>query len=200
MRHKKGFLIAGVLFLIACMLMNTMSSCSMMAQSIGSVISGTTYPSDDPEMLAVEADYADREARLQEKIDNIESSHPGYDEYRYNLDMIGHDPHELAAVLSAVLQGYTRHSAQAELDRVFDAQYQLTLREEIQIRTYTDEDGDEHEYEYRILHVTLTSRSIASLAPELLTPEQMEMYQVYRQTMGNKPLLFWWRFSRYRCF
>ena len=168
----------------------TMSSCSMMAQSIGSVISGTTYPSDDPEMLAVEADYADREARLQEKIDNIESSHPGYDEYRYNLDMIGHDPHELAAVLSAVLQGYTRHSAQAELDRVFDAQYQLTLREEIQIRTYTDEDGDEHEYEYRILHVTLTSRSIASLAPELLTPEQMEMYQVYRQTMGNKPLLF----------
>ena len=190
MRHKKGFLIAGVLFLIACMLMNTMSSCSMMAQSIGSVISGTTYPSDDPEMLAVEADYADREARLQEKIDNIESSHPGYDEYRYNLDMIGHDPHELAAVLSAVLQGYTRHSAQAELDRVFDAQYQLTLREEIQIRTYTDEDGDEHEYEYRILHVTLTSRSIASLAPELLTPEQMEMYQVYRQTMGNKPLLF----------
>lgn len=190
MRHKKGFLMAGVFFLIACMLMNTMSSCSMMAQSIGSVISGTTYPSDDPEMLAVEADYADREARLQEKIDNIESSHPGYDEYRYNLGMIGHDPHELAAFLSAVLQGYTRHSAQAELERVFDAQYQLTLREEIQIRTYTDEDGDEHEYEYRILHVTLTSRSIASLAPELLTAEQMEMYQVYRQTMGNKPLLF----------
>ena len=190
MRHKKGFLMAGVLFLITCMLMNTMSSCSMMAQSIGSVISGTTYPSDDPEMLAVEADYAAREAQLQEEIDNIESSHPGYDEYRYNLDMIGHDPHELAAVLSAVLQGYTRHSAQAELERVFDAQYQLTLREEIQIRTYTDEDGDEHEYEYRILHVTLTSRSIASLAPELLTPEQMEMYQVYRQTMGNKPLLF----------
>ena len=108
----------------------------------------------------------------------------------HNLGMIGHDPHELAAFLSAVLQGYTRHSAQAELERVFDAQYQLTLREEIQIRTYTDEDGDEHEYEYRILHVTLTSRSIASLAPELLTPEQMEMYQVYRQTMGNKPLLF----------
>ena len=107
MRHKKGFLIAGVLFLIACMLMNTMSSCSMMAQSIGSVLSGTTYPSDDPEMLAVEADYAAREAQLQEEIDNIESSHPGYDEYRYDLDMIGHDPHELAAFLSVVLQGYT---------------------------------------------------------------------------------------------
>ena len=79
MRHKKGFLMAGVLFLITCMLMNTMSSCSMMAQSIGSVLSGTTYPSDDPEMLAVEADYAAREAQLQAEIDNIESSHPGYD-------------------------------------------------------------------------------------------------------------------------
>ena len=67
-----------------------MSSCSMMAQSIGSVLSGTTYPSDDPEMLAVEADYAAREVQLQEKIDNIESSHSGYDEYRYDLGMIGH--------------------------------------------------------------------------------------------------------------
>ena len=63
-------------------------------------------------MLAVEADYAAREAQLQEEIDNIESSHPGYDEYRYDLGMIGHDPHELAAFLSAVLQGYTRQSAQ----------------------------------------------------------------------------------------
>ena len=199
MRHKKGFLIAGALFLIACMLMNTMSSCSMMAQSIGSVLSGTTYPSDDPEMLAVEADYAAREAQLQEKIDNIESSHPGYDEYRYDLGMIGHDPHELAAFLSAVLQGYTRQSAQAELARVFAAQYQLTLTEEVEIRYRTETSTDpetgettseEVPYEYYILNVKLTSKPISAVASELLTPEQMEMYQVYRQTMGNKPLLF----------
>ena len=162
----------------------------MMAQSIGSAISGSTYPSDDPELVAVEADYAARETALQAEIDNIESSHPGYDEYRYDLDMIGHDPHELAAFLSAVLQGYTQSSAQGELDRVFSVQYTLTLTEEIQIRTYTDEDGDTHEYEYRILHVKLESRPISSLATELLTPEQLEMYQVYRQTLGNKPLIF----------
>ena len=162
----------------------------MMAQSIGSAISGSTYPSDDPELVAVEADYAAKEAALQAEIDNIESSHPGYDEYRYDLDMIGHDPHELAAFLSAVLQGYTQSSAQGELERVFSAQYTLTLTEEIQIRTYTDEDGDTHEYEYRILHVKLESRPISSLATELLTPEQLEMYQVYRQTLGNKPLIF----------
>ena len=199
MRHKKGFLMAGVLFLITCMLMNTMSSCSMMAQSIGSVLSGTTYPSDDPEMLAVEADYAAREVQLQKEIDNIESSHPGYDEYRYDLGMIGHDPHELAAFLSAVLQGYTQQSAQAELARVFAAQYQLTLTEEVEIRYRTETSTDpetgettseEVPYEYYILNVKLTSKPISAVASELLTPEQMEMYQVYRQTMGNKPLLF----------
>ena len=190
MRHKKGFLLVGAIFLLICLLLNTMSSCSMMAQSIGSAISGSTYPSDDPELVAVEADYTARETALQAEIDNIESSHPGYDEYRYDLDMIGHDPHELAAFLSAVLQGYTQSSAQGELERVFSAQYTLTLTEEIQIRTYTDEDGDTHEYEYRILHVKLESRPISSLATELLTPEQLEMYQVYRQTLGNKPLIF----------
>ena len=190
MRHKKGFLLVGAIFLLICLLLNTMSSCSMMAQSIGSAISGSTYPSDDPELVAVEADYVARETALQAEIDNIESSHPGYDEYRYDLDMIGHDPHELAAFLSAVLQGYTQSSAQGELERVFSAQYTLTLTEEIQIRTYTDEDGDTHEYEYRILHVKLESRPISSLATELLTPEQLEMYQVYRQTLGNKPLIF----------
>ena len=211
MRHKRGFILVGVIFLIVCLLLNTMSSCSMMAQSIGSVVSGTTYPSDDPEMVAVEADYAAKEAALQAEIDGIESSHPGYDEYRYDLDMIGHDPHELAAYLSAVLQGYTQASAQAELERVFDAQYELTLTEEVETRyrtetrtgttTSTDpETGEvtteEYEYEvevpyeYCILNVKLTSKPISSVASELLTPEQLEMYQVYRSTLGNKPLIF----------
>ena len=211
MRHKRGFILVGVIFLIVCLLLNTMSSCSMMAQSIGSVVSGTTYPSDDPEMVAVEADYAAKEAALQAEIDGIESSHPGYDEYRYDLDMIGHEPHELAAYLSAVLQGYTQASAQAELERVFDAQYELTLTEEVETRyrtetrtgttTSTDpETGEvtteEYEYEvevpykYYILNVKLTSKPISSVASELLTPEQLEMYQVYRSTLGNKPLIF----------
>ena len=198
MRHKKGFGIVLAIFLLVCLLLNTMSSCSMMAQSIGSAISGTTYPSDDPELVAVEADYAAKEAALQAEIDNIESSHPGYDEYRYDLDMIGHDPHELAAYLSAVLQGYTRTSAQAELERIFAAQYQLTLTEEVEVRyrteTRTDSEGNEYDvevpYNYYILNVTLTSKPISSVASELLTPDQLEMYQVYRQTLGNKPLIF----------
>ena len=198
MRHKKGFLIVGAIFLVICLLMSAVSSCSMLGQSIGSVVSGTTYPSDDPDLVAVEADYAAKEAALQAEIDNIESSHPGYDEYRYDLDMIGHDPHELAAYLSAVLQGYTRASAQAELERVFSAQYQLTLIEEVEVRyrteTRTDSEGNEYDvevpYNYYILNVTLASKSISAVASELLTPDQLEMYEVYRSTLGNKPLIF----------
>ena len=198
MQHKKGFIMVLAIFLLICLLLNTMSSCSMMAQSISSMISGTTYPSDDPELVAVEAEYAAKEAALQAEIDNIESSHPGYDEYRYDLDMIGHDPHELAAYLSAVLQGYTRASAQAELERIFAAQYQLTLTEEVEVRyrteTRTDSEGNSYTvevpYNYYILIVTLTSKPISSVASELLTPDQLEMYQVYRQTLGNKPLIF----------
>ena len=198
MRHKKGAGIVLALFLVVCLLMNTISSCSMLGQGIGSVVTGSTYPSDDPELVAVEADYAAKEADLRAEIDNIENSHPGYDEYRYDLDMIGHDPHELAAYLSAVLQGYTRQSAQAELERVFNAQYQLTLTEEVEVRyrteTRTDSEGNSYTvevpYNYYILNVTLTSKPISSVASELLTPDQLEMYQVYRATLGNKPLIF----------
>ncbi len=97
------------------------------------------------------------------------------------------------------LQGYTRQSAQAELARVFAAQYQLTLTEEVEIRYRTETSTDpetgettseEVPYEYYILNVKLTSKPISAVVSEILTPEQMKMYQVYRQTMGNKPLLF----------
>ena len=190
MRHKKGFAIALILFLMVCLLMNSLSSCSMLAQSIGSAVSGSTYPSKDGDMLAVEANYAAKEAELQAELDSIESTYPGYDEYRYDLDPIGHNPHELASYLSALLHEYTPQSAAAELQKIFDLQYVLTLTEEIEIRTYTDEDGEEHEYEYRILNVELTNTQISVLAPELLAPDEYELYQVYIATSGNKPLLF----------
>ena len=199
LRHKRGFGIVLALFLVVCMLLNTLSSCSMMAQNIGSAVAGSTYPSDDPELVAVEAGYAAKEAVLQAEIDNIESSHPGYDEYRYDLDMIGHDPHELAAYLSAVLQGYTLQSSQAQLEQVFEAQYRLTLTEEVETRTVTETVTDpvtgetttqQVERPWRVLCVTLENTPISSLASQLLSQDQLDIYQVYRATLGNKPLVF----------
>ena len=172
-RHPAGVIIAIAALLLFIMVSVGLSSCgAMFSGSMNSVL-GTSYTSEDSDLVATEQSYAAMENELQQEIDNIESTHPGYDEYRYDLDTIGHNPHELASYLTALLQSYTPQSAQAELKRLFGLQYTLTLTEEIEIRTTTDEEGNEEEYEYRILNVKLTNKPIASLAEELLNPQKL---------------------------
>ena len=187
-------------------LMSAISSGSALFSGLVNGVIGTSYTSEDSDLVAVENNYAAKENDLQSRIDNIERDYPGYDEYRYDLAYIGHNPHELASYLTALLQTYTPQSAQAELDRIFNLQYKLTVTEEIEVRyrterrtgSYTDAEGNTHTYTYTvevpynyyILNVTLTNKSISSFVSELLTPEQLEMYRVYLQTSGNKPLVF----------
>lgn len=205
-RHQAGVCIAIAALLLIILVFAGLSSCSAMFSGTINGVVGTSYTSEDSDLVAVENSYAAMENELQSEIDNIERTHPGYDEYRYDLDTIGHNPHELASYLTALLQSYTLESAQAEIERIFGLQYTLTLTEEVEIRyreeertdTWTDEDGNEHEetytvqvpYEYYILNVELTNKPISSLAEELLTPEQLEMFRVYMETSGNKPLIF----------
>ena len=205
-RHWKAFLIAGCALLLLIMLMSAISSGSALFSGLVNGVIGTSYTSEDSDLVAVENNYAAKENDLQSRIDNIERDYPGYDEYRYDLAYIGHNPHELASYLTALLQSYTPQSAQAELDRIFNLQYKLTVTEEIEVRyrterrtgSYTDAEGNTHTYTYTvevpynyyILNVTLTNRPISSFVSELLTPEQLEMYRVYLQTSGNKPLVF----------
>ena len=205
-RHPAGVCIAIAALLLVIFIFAGLSSCSAMFSGTINGVVGTSYTSEDSDLVAVENSYAAMENELQSEIDNIERTHPGYDEYRYDLDTIGHNPHELASYLTALLQSYTPESAQAEIERIFGLQYTLTLTEEVEIRyreeertdTWTDEDGNEHEetytvqvpYEYHILNVELTNKPISSLAEELLTPEQLEMFRVYMETSGNKPLIF----------
>ena len=169
-----------------------LSSCgAMFSGSMNSVL-GTSYTSEDSDLVATEQSYAAMENELQSEIDNIETTHSGYDEYRYDLDTIGHNPHELASYLTALLQSYTPQSAQAGLKRLFGLQYTLTLTEEIEDTHHHRRGGrNEEEYEYRILNVKLTNKSrLLPLAEELLNPQQFEMFKVYPQTQGNKPLIF----------
>ena len=189
-RHPAGILIAVAALLLFIMISAGLSSCGAMFSGLTNGVLGTSYTSEDSDLVATEQSYAAMENELQSEIDNIETTHSGYDEYRYDLDTIGHNPHELASYLTALLQSYTPQNAQAELKRLFGLQYTLTLTEEIEIRTTTDEEGNEEEYEYRILNVKLTNKPIASLAEELLNPQQFEMFKVYLQTQGNKPLIF----------
>ena len=198
-RHPAGVIIAIAALLLFIMVSVGLSSCgAMFSGSMNSVL-GTSYTSEDSDLVAVENNYAALENGLQSEIDNIESTHPGYDEYRYDLDSIGHNPHELASYLTALLQSYTPQSAPAELDRIFEKQYTLTLTEEVEIRYRTETSTDpetgettteEVPYEYYILNVKLTNKPISSFVSELLTPQQLEMFHVYLETSGNKPLIF----------
>ena len=205
-RHPAGICIAVAALLLFIMVSAGLSSCGAMFSGLMNGVLGTSYTSEDADLVATENNYAAKETELQQRIDNIERDNPGYDEYRYDLDNIGHNPHELASYLTALLQSYTPQSAQAELNRIFEKQYTLTLTEEVEIRyrtetrtdTWTDEDGNSHSdtytvevpYEYYILNVKLTNRPIGSFVSELLTAEQLEMYRVYLETSGNKPLIF----------
>ena len=198
-RHPAGVIIAIAALLLFIMVSVGLSSCgAMFSGSMNSVL-GTSYTSEDSDLVATEQNYAAMENALQSEIDNIENTHPGYDEYRYDLDSIGHNPHELASYLTALLQSYTPQSAQAELERIFSMQYTLTLTEEVEIRYRTETSTDpetgettteEVPYEYYILNVKLTNKLISELAEELLTPQQLEMFHVYLETSGNKPLIF----------
>ncbi len=78
-RHKKGFLIAGIIAAVIAMFLSLFSSCSVMLQGGVSSIAATTYPSADSEMLAAEARYCGMEAELQSYLDTYESAH-SYDE------------------------------------------------------------------------------------------------------------------------
>ena len=202
-------LCAGLMVLV---ISGMVSSCSMMMNSMGNTILGTSFTAEDADLQGTDADYEALETALRNRIDNIESEYPGYDEYRYNLAEIGHNPYELAALLTVEFENYTRSQVQAELQRIFGEQYELTLEEEVEIRTrtetrtgtssYTDpETGEtyeedyeyevEVEYEYYILNVTLTNTGIGVVARGSgLTDDQLERYDVLMETRGNRDDLF----------
>ena len=205
-RNKKGILIALGIGVVLMFLISAVSSCSIMMEGGFQSIVGTSYTSEDEDIIAVDDDYTLLERALQARIDNIETEYPGYDEYQYHLDEIGHNPFTLASYLTAKLQVYKRSEVQDELRALFDEQYSLTTHEEVEVRyrtetrtdTWTDEDGNTHSdtytvevpYDYYILHTTLKNKDISIIADSHLTGEQYEMFSVYMETQGNKSYLF----------
>ena len=114
-RHPAGVGVAVGALLLFILIMSGLSSCGAMFSGVMNGVLGTSYTSEDSDLVATENNYAAKESELQRKIDNIESEYPGYDEYRYDLANIGHNPHELASYLTALLQTYTPQSAQSEI-------------------------------------------------------------------------------------
>lgn len=197
-RHPVFILIIVVLFLLFYALSAFSSLIPMLGSGLVNAISGTSYASADSDLLGADEDYTALENDLKQKIANIERTHSGYDEYRYNVDEIGHNPYELTSYLSAKYHSYTRTEIQGELREVFEVQYELTLTEEVEIRyrteTSTDADGNETSeevsYEYYILHVTLKNRTLPAVVNTRLDMEQKEIYSVMQELKGNKPYLW----------
>lgn len=200
-----GIVAVGLLVLV---IAGSVSSCSVLINGGGNVVLGTSYTAEDEDLKGVETDYTKLEDKLRKKIDRIETDHPGYDEYRYNLAEIGHNPYELASLLTVEFENYTRSQVQARLQSVFEAQYELKLEEKVEIRTrketrvgyrYNPITGTGHtytyqvtvQYEYKILNVTLLNRGVDYVARNSgLTDDQLQRYEVTLECRGNRDDLF----------
>ena len=200
-----GIVAVGLLVLV---IAGSVSSCSVLINGGGNVVLGTSYTAEDEDLKSVETDYTKLEDKLRKQIDRIETDHPGYDEYRYNLAEIGHNPYELASLLTVEFENYTRSQVQARLQSIFEAQYELKLEEKVEIRTrketrvgyrYNPITGTGHtytyqvtvQYEYKILNVTLLNRGVDYVARNSgLTDDQLQRYEVTLECRGNRDDLF----------
>lgn len=200
-----GIAAVGLLVLV---IAGSVSSCSVLINGGGNVVLGTSYTAEDEDLKGAETDYTKLEDKLRKQIDRIETDHPGYDEYRYNLAEIGHNPYELASLLTVEFENYTRSQVQARLQSIFEAQYELKLEEKVEIRTrketrvgyrYNPITGTGHtytyqvtvQYEYKILNVTLLNRGVDYVARNSgLTDDQLERYEVTLECRGNRDDLF----------
>lgn len=200
-----GIAAVGLLVLV---IAGSVSSCSVLINGGGNVVLGTSYTAEDEDLKGAETDYTKLEDKLRKQIDRIETDRPGYDEYRYNLAEIGHNPYELASLLTVEFENYTRSQVQARLQSIFEAQYELKLEEKVEIRTrketrvgyrYNPITGTGHtytyqvtvQYEYKILNVTLLNRGVDYVARNSgLTDDQLERYEVTLECRGNRDDLF----------
>lgn len=200
-----GIAAVGLLVLV---IAGSVSSCSVLINGGGNVVLGTSYTAEDEDLKGAETDYTKLEDKLRKQINRIETDHPGYDEYRYNLAEIGHNPYELASLLTVEFENYARSQVQARLQSIFEAQYELKLEEKVEIRTrketrvgyrYNPITGTGHtytyqvtvQYEYKILNVTLLNRGVDYVARNSgLTDDQLERYEVTFECRGNRDDLF----------
>lgn len=202
--ENKGILLAiGIFAFLFVMLSSSLSSCSMLLQSgSGMVVSGT-YIAEDHEILEAENAYLALEKELQRELAEVESTYPGFDEYRYQVDQIGHNPHELISFLTLKHEDFKAKDVQETLQNLLNQQYSLRFREETETRyrtettTSTDPvtgetvtETKEVPYEYRILYVMLKNKGLGTVTAENLTEKEKSRYHLLLRTKGNKPHLF----------
>ena len=181
--HKAVFLAVAMLALVVMFFATGLTSCTAMLSGFQSSYISASYMADEGEICQSDLYYTEKETDLQIDIDNTEENYPGYDEYRYNIGEISHNPYELLGYLSTAFNAFTFAGVQSEIDRIFSEQY--TLTREVIVETRYDDDGAP--YDWYVLQTTLTVRPLSAVAQSHLSPgEQTDRYGVYMQTYGNR--------------
>lgn len=211
-KSNKGTIVIVVIvgFLLVLMLFGIVS-CTAMFQGVGSSIFSTTYASTDEDIHDVESAYLALESALNTQINQMESSHSGYHEYRYFVDEISHNPYALISYFSAKYGTFTYDQVSSELNTLFTNQYTLTTSTQVEIRTkwvtrtgirtvIDPETGEETleiyqyqeevEYEYYILNITLENRGFDVVAVNNLQEDELQIYRYMNLTFGNREDLF----------
>ena len=192
-------LIVGVFLLLILMVMSGFSSCSILFSGTTQVSGQTIYTAEDRDIRGAEQDYKKLEKELDKKIKRTPTDHPGYDEYRYHLDAIEHDPWQLTSFLTTLYDDYTRSEVQAKLKETFAKQYKLTTWVEVQTRYRTVVMIDiftgipytvQVPYEYRIFHTKLVNKGLEVVIREELDADQWKRYEIFQDTLGGRPYLF----------
>ena len=191
--------IVGVFLLLLLLVMSAFSSCSILFSGTTQVSGQTIYTAEDRDIRGAETDYKKLEKELDKKIKRTPTDHPGYDEYRYHLDDIEHDPWQLTSYLTTLYDDYTRSKVQAKLKETFAKQYKLTTWVEVQTRYRTVVMIDiftgipytvQVPYEYRIFHTKLVNKGLEVVIREELNNDQWKRYEIFQDTLGGRPYLF----------
>ena len=192
-------LIVDVFLLLLLLVMSAFSSCSILFSGTTQVSGQTIYTAEDRDIRGAETDYKKLEKELDKKIKRTPADHPGYDEYRYHLDAIEHDPWQLTSFLTTLYDDYTRSEVQAKLKETFAKQYKLTTWVEVQTRYRTVVMIDiftgipytvQVPYEYRIFHTKLVNKGLEVVIREELNNDQWKRYEIFQDTLGGRPYLF----------
>ncbi|WP_288619348.1 CD1108 family mobile element protein [uncultured Eubacterium sp.] len=136
-KNRALLLPVGILLLLLVILVSFVGSCAVTMQGAGSLIGMTSYVSSDETIHTVEDYYAGLEDKLNQQINSMEKKHPGYDEYRYQVDEISHNPYHLISYLTAKYQEFTFAQVKEELDELFQAQYTLSTKSSTETVTKT---------------------------------------------------------------
>ena len=136
-RNSKVFLALGVLGVMFFLMASTITSCTAVIHGTGSSVISTTYASTDTQIHRVENEYRKLESSLNAQINSISSRYPDYDEFRYQIDEISHNPYHLISYFTVKYGEFTYSKVRAVLEEIFREQYEISTQSDTITTTHT---------------------------------------------------------------